>query len=109
MSFYVGDDCRNCINWDPVWEEGSCKLTNLDEGHEKSKAVQDFIDQCLYETVHGRTEFDVSDCPGFVQNPWNNSPPPAPAHECDLCLGTGFVDDGECPECHGLGTYSFSA
>lgn len=26
--------------------------------------------------------------------------------ECDLCLGSGYVDEDDCPECHGAGVFA---
>lgn len=35
---------------------------------------------------------------------WEPEPDIPHEKECDLCLGSGFVNDDDCPECHGAGT-----
>lgn len=93
--------CLDCGHFNPDRPEAShCDVNHLSD-------VRHWWVNAMDTTFMGEV-IDCAKCPGFVQDPWNDAPP-SPAHECDLCLGTGFVDEDECPECHGLGTYSFLA
>jgi hypothetical protein len=97
-------NCTDCANWNPDLPQGHYCDQNQNPG------VIIWIGHVIFESNNSETFVpDASECSCFVQNPWNDTQPPPPAHECDLCLGTGFVDEDDCPECHGLGTYSFSA
>jgi hypothetical protein len=129
-------NCTDCANWNPDLPQDHYCDQNQNPG------VIIWIGHVVFESNNSEMFVpDASECPCFVQNPWNGSAPyispdevcpdckshnvsfafgylycadcahqwePEPdipeEKECDLCLGSGFVNDDDCPECHGAGT-----
>lgn len=89
-------NCTDCAHWNPDRPE-----TDYCDQSDRPPVVKYW--ELLRQTYpSGIPEPpSVENCPGFVQNPWNA--PPDAEKECDLCLGSGYVNDDDCPECHGVG------
>jgi len=88
-------NCTDCENWNPDDPQNNY----CDANHNPS--VHDWMDEMskLFGTPESET-INCSDCPAFVE-----MYPQDAEQECSLCLGSGHVDDDECPECHGAGSF----